>query len=318
MSAVCNAIGSLNADKPIFCDVTTRGSLVSIAVTPSGSSIPYGNSRQFTAIGTYADGTSTPLSSGVTWSTVDTCSLYSLQAYAPTAISSLLLGSLTPLTAAEKIEEGRNQFNAISALAKTGNSQAINSLQGITSLYINLYANYYGTGGSSFRVELDRITSMFKEILSFTNGNDLEMMASNACGLASLNSYYDSNVLINISTSPAEKLSVLSQQFNDLAVKARLGSTAAIWEMQNVAYTFLAASKYYNGGTATSASYKTDFLLVYNTLNEIGAISQPIAAVSISSNSGLSTGRAVGTSIVIAKMGGLVGRTTLTVSMPTK
>ncbi len=49
----------------------TAEALTSIAVTPSKASVPAGLTQQFTATGTYADGTSAELTSGVTWSSSD-------------------------------------------------------------------------------------------------------------------------------------------------------------------------------------------------------------------------------------------------------
>src|SRR5258708_12206581 len=45
--------------------------LVSIAIAPSGASIPLGTSQPFTAIGTYTDGSTQDLTSVVTWSSSD-------------------------------------------------------------------------------------------------------------------------------------------------------------------------------------------------------------------------------------------------------
>jgi len=45
--------------------------LTAIAVTPADSSMPLGLKQQFTAIGTYSDGTSSDITNSVTWSSDD-------------------------------------------------------------------------------------------------------------------------------------------------------------------------------------------------------------------------------------------------------
>ena len=50
---------------------TPTNALVSIAVTPAGATIPIGGTQQFTATGTYADGTSSAITTGVTWTATE-------------------------------------------------------------------------------------------------------------------------------------------------------------------------------------------------------------------------------------------------------
>ena len=64
-AAIGNTLGSTNL-------TVTGVALTSIAVTPSGSSAPAGTSVQFTAIGTYSDGSTQDLTQGVTWSSTQT------------------------------------------------------------------------------------------------------------------------------------------------------------------------------------------------------------------------------------------------------
>jgi hypothetical protein len=52
--------------------VSSGASLQSVAVTPGNSSLPVGGTQQFTAVGTYSDGSIQNLSSGVSWSSSKT------------------------------------------------------------------------------------------------------------------------------------------------------------------------------------------------------------------------------------------------------
>ena len=76
---------------------------------------------------------------------------------------------------------------------------------------------------------------------------DTETIISHACSIDALNSFYNTNLLVNISTSPLERLTVFRKQFNDLSTQTKLGRASAIWKLQDIAYKLLAASKSYYG-----------------------------------------------------------------------
>jgi urocanate hydratase len=64
-TTISAALGSVSGSTPL---TVTAATLVSIAVSPMSSTLPDGDSEQFTAIGTYTDGSTQDLTSQVTWS----------------------------------------------------------------------------------------------------------------------------------------------------------------------------------------------------------------------------------------------------------
>jgi trimeric autotransporter adhesin len=89
VAAISNAAGSNGLATPVAAGSTTiratsgsisgsttltitAATLVSIAVTPANTSIALGTSRQFTATGTYSDGTTQNLTTSVTWNSSST------------------------------------------------------------------------------------------------------------------------------------------------------------------------------------------------------------------------------------------------------
>src|SRR5437867_7404489 len=63
ISALVGCGGSSTSTPP-----PTKGTLTSIAVTPSGSTIAFGSTQQFKATGKYSNGTSKDITSTVSWS----------------------------------------------------------------------------------------------------------------------------------------------------------------------------------------------------------------------------------------------------------
>ncbi|WP_207385576.1 Ig-like domain-containing protein, partial [Legionella gratiana] len=68
-TTVTAALGSVSGTASL---AVTNATLVSIAVTPTNSSIAEGTSQQFTAIGTYSDSSTQNLTSSVTWASSNT------------------------------------------------------------------------------------------------------------------------------------------------------------------------------------------------------------------------------------------------------
>ncbi len=67
-ASIVAALGSISSSATL---TVTAATLVSVAVTPANPSIARGTTTQFTAIGTYTDGTTQDLTSQITWSSSD-------------------------------------------------------------------------------------------------------------------------------------------------------------------------------------------------------------------------------------------------------
>jgi uncharacterized protein YjdB len=74
----------------------TSASLTSISVTPTNPSIAQGTTQQFTAIGTYSDGTSWDITSEVTWKSDNT----SVATVSPTGLATTVAQGTATITAA--------------------------------------------------------------------------------------------------------------------------------------------------------------------------------------------------------------------------
>jgi uncharacterized protein YjdB len=68
MTTITAALGSVTSAATL---TVTTATLSSIAIAPSIATIPQGQSLQYTAIGTYSDGTSQNITTQVTWSSSD-------------------------------------------------------------------------------------------------------------------------------------------------------------------------------------------------------------------------------------------------------
>ena len=306
-----NHTNSSEKDEAISTSTKTA-TLTSITITPPNSSITYGHTQQFLATGHYSDGTSEELSTETTWTSVDVCSLNSLGAYTPISINSLSLGDLSPLSPKDKLTEARTQFNDIFARAKMGEGNAIGAMQSISTILLTL-SRQFNASGVAYFTDFTTVKNALMEVASLrfhdgTNG------AENACALASLRAYTKMLLLSDLGAlSPESKLTEARTQFTDIAKRAKLGDTEALWQLESVSAAFLNASNYYFGG---GAGYATDFDTVQQELLEIRSLSAPVAPAAIEIDSGLASGVAVGTSIITATSGDMSGTAVLTITVP--
>lgn len=288
---------------------TSSPALTSIAITPANASVAYGLTQQFFAVGTYTDGSSAILPSEVTWSSKDVCSLDDLNAYTPIAVNSILLGNLSPLSPTEKLTEAHEQFTYISSRAKLGDANAIAKLQDISTILLTLSRDY-NASGAAFFYDLSAVQDALLETASLEL-RDMAAATTNACGLASLRAFRVRLLFSDSSLAPQTKYIMSKGAFNDFSDRAKRGNTEANWQLNDVATTFLTASNSWYGG---GSGYVTDFNAVQLVLSEIHSIVLPVAPATISSNNGLATGVAMGTSIITATSGGISGTTTLKIS----
>lgn len=291
---------------------TKSATLASITVTPSNSSIVYGLTKQFEATGHYSDGSSEVLSTETAWTSVDVLSINSLRAYTPVPINSILLGDLSPLSQADKLAEARKQFNDFFTRAKLGDVAAIGVIQDISTIFLSLSRQYNATGAAYF-TDFSAVKNALTETVSL--GLDAATVAiSNAPALASLRAFIHILTLSDLGAlSPENKLTESRKLFTDLAKRAKLGDTEALWQLDSVSAAFLNASNYYFGG---GAGYAIDFNTVQQALPEIQSLAIPVAPAVFVNNSGLATGVAIGTSIITASSGGISGTAVLTITVP--
>lgn len=286
--------------------------LTSITVTPSYSSITYGHTLQFIATGHYSDGTSAVLSTEITWTSVNVCSLDSLRAYTPTPINSILLGDLSPLLPKDKLEEACTQFNDIFARAKLGDANAIGAMQSISTIFLTLSRQFYATSVAYF-TDFETVKKALLEI-ALLGLHDVTTVAENACALASLRAF---TIMLSLgdlgALSPESKLAEARTQFTYIANRAKIGDTEALWQLESVTTAFLNSSNYYFGG---GKEYVTDFFdTVQQVLLEIQSLDTPAAPAAIENESGLATGVAVGTAIITARSGSISGTAVLTITV---
>jgi len=94
---VAAALGSVSGSTTL---TVTPATLVSIAVTPTNPSIANGTSQQFTATGTYTDGSTQNLTTSVTWSSSDTTIATVSNAASSHGLATTLKGGLLTIKAA--------------------------------------------------------------------------------------------------------------------------------------------------------------------------------------------------------------------------
>lgn len=298
-SIISATVGSIFGTTTLTVTVPVK-TLTSITVSPSNSSIIYGVTQQFTVTGTYTDSTSAILTTGIAWTSVNVCNLASLNAYTPTTVYSSTLS------------DARSQFTYISSLANLGDTVAIGKLQSISTIFLTLSQQYYASSAPYF-TDFNTVINALVQTTSLEL-RDIDAATANACGLASLRAFTSSLKLGTLGgLSPENKLAEARAQFTDISNRAKLGDTEANWKVNSVATEFLNASNYYYGG---GAGYVTDFNTVQQALSVIQSLVIPAAPASISSNSGLATGVAVGTSIITATSDGISGSTTLKITVP--
>ncbi|HKI97842.1 MAG TPA: Ig-like domain-containing protein [bacterium] len=170
-TAVAATLGAISSDASggsISMQVVA-GSLVSIAVSPSAGSVFAGQTLQFTAIGTFADGSTADLSPSVTWSsdatgvaTVDTSGLATAVAAGTANIS-----ATDPMTGVSSTQPGGTTA-VITVTASAANQGSAGSPLAITPPYTGQVA-----GGSSYYVISGLIPGKYYSIGQTTLNNDV-------------------------------------------------------------------------------------------------------------------------------------------------
>ena len=109
--------------------------LVSITVTPANSSIPLGNTQQFSASGTYSDGSTQNLTSAVTWSSSAPAVATISNASGSQGLSTTVAMGATTITATSGTTSGATLFTITGGFVNTGSLN--NARSGHTATLLN-------------------------------------------------------------------------------------------------------------------------------------------------------------------------------------
>jgi uncharacterized protein YjdB len=254
--------------------------LVSISIAPSASSIPVNTSQQFTATGTYSDGSSADLTALVTWSssttaiaTVDVGGLVTAVAAGSTNISASFAGvsQVTPLTVTAP---------TIVSIAVTPVGQTLGI--GISQQYVATAT--YSDGSSSDLSSGVTWTSSSPSVVTVTAAGVITTVAAGNTNItATLGSLTDSSTL-----------TVVAAHLTSIAVSPGVQSMAAGTTMQ-----FSAIGSFDDGSTQ---------LLTNLTWSSSTPATATVDAL------GVVTGVGSGTSTITATSGSVSGTASLTVT----
>lgn len=272
--------------------VVTPPALVSIAVTPANSSILVGTTEQFTATGTYTNGSTANLSSSVSWSTsnatvatVNSTGLASTSnlgtaTITATATSGSIAGS-TLLTAAAP---------TLSSIAVTPNnaSIALGTTQHFTAI-----GTYTDGSTQNLTAQVSWASSSSNVTISDAQGSD---------GLAT--AVAQGSATITATLGPIDGLTSLNVTPATLVSIAIAPSSASI--AQGLKQQFVATGTFSNGSTQD----------ITGTVTWTSS-SPSVATISNAPPSqGLATSLSQGPTTITAKSGSVTSSTTLTVLTP--
>ncbi len=261
----------------------SKAVLVSIAVTPSDSSIPLGDSVQLTATGTFSDQSTQDLTSAVTWAS-------SQPAVAAISSSGLAVShsvGASAITATLRSVSASSQLT-VSAAALVSLAVSANH----STIPLGTTAQFAAEG-----VYTDQSTQDLTSAVTWTSSQPA-VAAISSSGLAVSHSVGASAITATLrSVSASSQLTVSAAALVSLAVSANhftipLGTTAQ----------FAAKGVY----TDQSTQDLTDAVTWTSSSSGILNIN----------SSGLATGKAVGAATVSAKSGSVIGTAALTVSAP--
>jgi uncharacterized protein YjdB len=264
----------------------SSASLSSLSVSPSNPNLPAGVTQQFTATGTYSDGTSFDLTGQVTWS--------SSAPSAATITSSGLAIALTPGTTTLSAVFG----GASGSTTLTVNSATLSALTVgpanpvITSIPVGVTEQFIATGtysdGTSFDITNQVSWSSSDPSIGAISNNGLATaIAPGATTLTASSGGISGNT----------NLTVNSATLSSIVVTPANPSIPV-----GVAEQFVARGTYSDG-----TSYDL-------TTQVTWSLSNPVATVN---SGGLATAVSEGTATITASLGSISGGTTLTVSSAT-
>lgn len=264
--------------------------LMSIAVSPGNPSVAAGDTQQFTAIGTYSDGTTQNLTSLVTWSspapgvaTITSAGLATGVAVGTTTIAATLgnmTGSAT-LTVSSAV--------LVSISVTPGNPSIV---AGLTEQFIA--TGTYSNGTTQNLTSSVTWSSQLTAVVSIASGGMAKAVAAGTATITAASG----------SISGSTTLTVTAPVLTSIAITPSNPSISAGSTEQ-----FVATGTYNNGTTqdlTSSVTWSSSSPLVAAFANAPGS-SQLVSA-------GIITAAALGTTTITATTGGITGSTTLTVT----
>ena len=273
----------------------TAAALVSIAVAPVNPSVAKGQTEQFTATGTYTDGSTQNLSSQVTWVSGTTSVATISNTAGSQGLASTLATGTTAITAALSGITSPTDTLTVTAAALTTIAVApVNP-----SVAKGLTEQFTATGTFT-----DGSTANLTTQVTWTSGTTSVATISNAAGtqgLASTLATGTTAITASMSgiTSPADTLTVTPGALVSIALSPT-GPTVA----KGLTQQFTATGTYTDGSSA-------------EVTTQVAWVSGTTSVVAISNTAGsqeLATTLATGTSSISATLDGVTGSTVLTVS----
>jgi uncharacterized protein YjdB len=258
--------------------------LSSIAITPANSSLPAGLKQQFTAIGTYSDGTSSDISSSATWSSDDS-------AIATINGSGLAIGVIpgsAAITASISSSDVQSATTTLTVTDATLNSLAITPAN--PSIANGLTKQFIATGTYSDGTSPDVTASV-----TWSSANT-QVATVNESGLAS--GVAIGSALITASLGSEETTTELT--ITD-AILSSIALTPVDPSIANGLTQQLTATATYSDGISVDITASATWL----------SADTDVATVN---DSGLASALATGTSVVTATFGAKSATSTLTVT----
>jgi uncharacterized protein YjdB len=262
----------------------TAATLQSIAVTPANASIAAAGTEQYTATGTYSNGTTQNITSSVTWSS-----------------SSTTVATISSSGLAKGVAAGSTNITATSG--------SVSGSTGLTITAATLQSIAVTPANASIAAGA---TEQYTATGTYSNGTTQNITSSvtwssSSIGVATISSS-------GLAKGVAAGSTTITATSGSVAGSTTLTVTAAT--VQSIAVTpanpsiatngtqqFIATGTYSNGATAN--------------LTEEVAWTSSNASVARVNDYGLTTGLAAGTSTITATYGSLTASTTLTVTAPT-
>ena len=271
----------------------TAATLVSIAVTPGSPSVTAGGTQQFTATGSYTDGTTQDLTSTVTWSS------------SATSVATI---------------SNAGGSNGLATSASAGTATITASLGGVTSTGVTLTVNPAITLNSiSISPKGDTVatgfTKQFTATGSYSNGTTADLTStvtwsSSNTGVATISNASGSNGLATPVTGGSTTISASYGGKSDSTTLTVSSITlTGISISENATYPVGATKQYTAWGNFSDGSK-------VNITSQVTWTSSATSAASISNASGsqgLATTLAAGATTITATKSGVTGTATLTV-----
>ncbi len=292
-TTVSAALGSVSGSAPL---TVTAAALVSIAVTPSSSTLPKGDTEQYTATGTYSDGSTQNLTSQVTW-------------------ASSMSGVASISNAA-----GSNGLATAAAQGSTTLSATLGSVSGSAPLTVSAATLVSIAVTPSSSTLPDGDTEQFTAIGTYSDGSTQNLTsqvtwASSMSGDAAVSNASGSN---GLATATAQGMTTVSAALGSISGSTALNVSAAtlvsLWiTPPNPSIAKGTSEQFTATGVYSDNSTQNLTTSVAWTSSSAGT-----AAISNASGSnGLATGSAVGTTTIGASLNGVSTSTGLTVTSAT-